>query len=94
MRSEISDILSVHTKNSYLLLGYELILTPSEHRILTFLCERSDWQPAGLIAELTGVSASSITVHVSHLNKKAKQISGRVLICGNRKNEYKLTENI
>ena len=94
MRSEISDLLCVHSKNSYLLLGYELILTPSEHRILTFLCERSDWQPAGLISEVTGVSASAITVHVSHLNKKAREISGRALICGNRRNEYNLTESI
>ena len=77
------------------LLGYDLDLSQSENRILTFLVAFSEHVcSADLIKEACLLSsASSVRVIIERINKKAKDISGRPLILSHYGKGYSINQN-
>ena len=84
-------------KHTVLLLGYALHLTGSEFAILRTIVENYGISKQGLLDscfEGKELTAGNIAVHVYNINRKAKEITGRRFISGNRKYGYKIVENI
>ncbi len=80
-----STIKSIHIsadRNETRLLGYQLALTPAEHRILALLLTHPEMVfSVSDISSLTYLkNEASVSVHVCVVNKKAEKISGRPLI--------------
>ena len=84
-------------KRVVLLLGYVLHLTASEFAILHTIVENRGISKQGLLDrcfEGKGLTEGNIAVHVYNINRKAKEITGRRFISGNRKYGYKVVHNI
>ena len=75
-------------------LGYRLELTERECDIVRILIERNSPISKSDIAHMSESAESSIAVHVANINKKAFGITGRKLIVGNRRGEYKISEEM
>ena len=68
---------------SYLLMGYPLLLSECEGRILRVLLQaRPNSVTAYRLAEEFGTTEGQISVQIHRINTKAKTISGRKLIIG------------
>ena len=76
-----------------LICNYRVELTLAEHTIVAFLFERGTWTDRKEISSVLSVKEKSIPVHVSNINKKARMVSGRGLIEGNRSGEYRVFPN-
>ncbi|MBO5757592.1 MAG: helix-turn-helix domain-containing protein [Clostridia bacterium] len=70
----------------YLYLGYPLHLTPAEFEILHALTNKD--------AFVAKENAPSVAVHVCAINKRARMIGGRRLICLARGTGYVLDKDI
>jgi hypothetical protein len=46
------------------------------------------------ISALIGIGVGSLPVHIANINKKALPITKRKLIEGNRRGEYRISENM
>lgn len=90
----LKSLLPAGDGNGILLCNYRMDLTPREYAILSLLLERE--MPTGRreLADSLGVKETSIPVHVSNINKKARAVTGRRLILGNRNGEYVISESI
>lgn len=67
--------------NQVYLMGYPLPLSPTERQILTFLCTDPCPTPERIQASLDReISRACLNVHIYSINKKAKAISGRLLV--------------
>ena len=93
-----SSLFRVNEDSSMFLLGYTIRLTPMEHKVICLLYQNQDGistqQMASLLFSDKDISKRNIAVHICNINKKAKRISGRVLIKGNRRYGYKISDNI
>ena len=69
-------------ENEVRLLGYPLLLTPTEKKILSLITLRGEASTELLCSLLNdGVSRQNVAVHISAINRKAEKISRRKLIC-------------
>lgn len=76
------------------LMGYDLDLSQSEYRLLTFLIAFDNHIcPSELIQEVCFVGTSSVRVLIDRINKKAKNISGRPLILSHYGKGYSINQN-
>ncbi len=75
---------------SVMLLGYRVILTVAEYKILNVLVESDIPLNKGALSEKTQFSASSMAVHIAHINEKAFSITRRRLIECNKNGEYEI----
>ena len=67
--------------NGIFLLGYRLILSPTEKKILQTVSQGGKSNTDELCSLLPqGIGAGNIAVHINSINAKAKRISGRRLI--------------
>ena len=90
----VSPNLILSNDSSYLL-GYDMKLSPSEHRILVFLSTFNNLVlNANTICELclnaqpTKERIATLRVMINRINKKAKNISSRPIILSSYKNGY------
>ncbi len=79
-------------------LGYRLLLSPAETRMVVRLCEASTGVcTMAELREAAGngrpASAGTVTVLVGRINRKAETIGGRMLICGRSHHGYRLAED-
>ena len=79
---------------SALVLGYRIELTDVEYGIIKTLLDSGNAMHKAEISALIGVGAGSLPVHIANINKKALPITKRKLIEGNRRGEYKISENV
>ena len=79
---------------SMLLLGYREPLTAAEYAIIRILMDADSQVCRSIIADMTKIKETSIPVHISNINKKALPITGKKLIEGNRRGEYRIAEHI
>ena len=79
---------------SILVCNYRIELTQGEYTLVSLLVNKREWTSRKDITSETGLNASSIPVHVANINKKARSVSGRKLLEGNRSGDYRLSENI
>ena len=79
---------------SILVCNYRIGLTQGEYALVAFLVNKKEWTSPKDITSETGINLSSIPVHVANINKKARSVSGRKLLEGNRSGDYRLSENI
>ncbi len=79
---------------SILVCNYRIELTQSEYALVSLLINKKEWTAREEIANNVGISSSSIPVHVANINKKARSVSGRKLLEGNRSGEYRISDNI
>ena len=85
-------------KKSIILLGYRVTLTPHEYKIVKLLFD----EPTGISADEIiekcfknkDITHGNVAVHVHNINQKVVSITNRKLIAGDRKQGYKITENI
>ena len=94
-----SDFLSLgDDEKSIILIGYRVSLTRHEYGIVKLLCDSSEGVSAESIIENCFKNKDStvgnVAVHVYNINKKAQPITGRRLVVGDRKQGYKIAENI
>ena len=76
------------------LLGYKLKLTPTEFKIVNILMDTKYATVDRLLLDLPArCTRKSIPVHITAINKKAHDISGRKLIENSREGYY-FAENI
>ena len=67
--------------DSFLLMRYPLRLTPTEHELLFLILKNDGMSMDALMAQASRpLSRSSIPVHISAINRKAKDISERKLL--------------
>ena len=69
------------SREGIFLLGYKLILSPTEEKILCAVsqgCKSNTEELCNLLPK--GVGAGNIAVHINSINAKARKISGRKLI--------------
>ena len=84
-------------KKSVLILGYSVHLTGSEFSILCAVAQNHGISKEGLMDgcfEGKALTAGNVAVHVYNINRKAKEITGRRFISGNRKYGYRIVEYI
>ncbi len=80
------------------LLGYKLVLTNTEYLILSVVSSsespisRSEIENACF--ENLGTGRTTVAVHISNINKKARRISGRRLVVTDKKGDYMISETI
>ena len=79
---------------SVLVLGYRTELTDKEYDLTKILFEAKRAMHKNELAKTCDIAISAVAVHVANINKKVLPISGRKLIEGNRRGEYKISENI
>lgn len=79
---------------SALVLGYRVELTDKEYGIVKALIECDVAIHKSKLAAAVDVVESALPVHIANINKKAATITARRLIEGNRRGEYKISENI
>ena len=79
------------------LLGFMLKVTPTEHRILSFLCSRTGrFTSAEIIlnccfADSDRLTLSCVSTHISSVNRKAEPITNRRLIISEKDSGYMLS---
>ena len=83
---------------SIILIGYRLVLTPYEYKILKLLSDEPDGVMADDIIQTCfkhkDVTHGNVAVHVHNINQKAFPIMNRRLIGSARGQGYKITDNI
>ena len=79
---------------SAFVLGYRLELTDKEYEIVKALLEGEGAIHKSELARAADVVESALPVHIANVNKKALPITARRLIEGNRRGEYKISDNI
>ena len=81
-----------------ILLGYRLVLTAQEYKIVKHLFDEPRGTNVDEIIEKCfknkDVSHGNVAVHVHNINQKAMPITNKKLIKGDRKLGYKINENI
>lgn len=69
------------SREGIFLLGYRLILSPTEEKILRAISQGGKSNTEELCRLLPkGVGAGNVAVHINSINTKARKISGRKLI--------------
>ncbi len=79
---------------SALILGYKIVLTDAEYRILNALYESDSPISKYEFEKQYGIMSSSIPVHVVHINKKALPITGRRLIENLKSDGYRISNTM
>ncbi len=79
---------------SALILGYRISLTSSEYKILDILTKAKSPISRKELEVEYNMTYSSIPVHISNINKKARPITGRKLIEGNGCEKYEISKTI
>lgn len=88
---ELSLIAYPKVRHSFLLLGYPLLLSPAEFRLLSSVINSDlNARTSATLSALTKIPASQIAVLVTRINRKAIVISGRKLILGKSHHGYQL----
>ena len=81
-----------------ILIGYRLVLTVQEFKIVKLLFDDPRGTDADEIIEKCfknkDVAQGNVAVHVHNINQKAMPITGRRLVVGDRGLGYKINENI
>ena len=81
-----------------ILIGYRLMLTVQEYRIVKLLLDEPCGTDADAIIEKCFkhkyVTHGNVAVHVHNINQKAMPITNRKLVVGDRRLGYKINENI
>ncbi len=81
-------------RKSALILGYRVRLTEGEYKILEALCKSSEPIGKETFESEYGSASSSVSVHVSHINKKVFPITRRRLIESDGSKGYILSDTI
>ena len=79
---------------SLLILGYRVELTDMEYGIIKVLLDSGRIMHKSEISALISIGVGSLPVHIANINKKALPITKRKLIEGNRRGEYRISENM
>ncbi len=79
---------------SALVLGYRVELTAAEYEILRILSSSEAAIHKSDICRQVEIKENGLAVHIANINKKARPITGRRLIEGNRKAEYRISETM
>ena len=85
-------------KREVLYLGYELKLTKTEFDVLYAISRQKSPQRSkdlfNEVYENKDITLGNIAVYVCRINKKAKEIGGRVLILSSRGGGYRLNQEL
>ena len=81
-----------------ILIGYRVALTRHEYGIIKLLYDAPEGVSSESIIEKCfknkDITVGNVAVHVYNINKKAMPVIGRRLVVGDRKQGYKIAENI
>lgn len=88
---KLSLIAHPRSRHSFLLLGYSLLLSPAEFRLLSSVINSGpNARTSAILSALTKIPAAQIAVLVNRINHKAIAISERPLILGKSHHGYQL----
>ena len=85
-------------EKSIILIGYRIVLTPYEYKILKLLSEEREGVLADDIIEKCfkhkDITHGNVAVHVHNINQKVFPITNRRLIISDRGQGYRIRDNI
>jgi len=92
------DYIKFSDDQSALIIGYRVRFTKLEYDILKLLFDEGGWFTAEQIIERCfehkDVGVGNVAVHVFNLNQKVLPVTGRKIVFHDRKNGYRIVENI